>query len=250
MSRLFSKKTFLVALIIAVIAATTAWMVDNQTADNPGANDGRDIVVVVHGLGRSKIAMWLIAARLEEAGFRVARVGYRSLRDTPKEIVEDVEGQISDCCLDKSPKLHFVGHSFGGLVIRAYLSNHEIDNLGRVALIGTPNTGTEIVDNLRHEWWFQVLGPAAHALGTDENSFPNTIGLPNYPLGIIAGKMDNPNDKLLPGDDDGLVSVESTRVVGMTDFVVVETGHSRMRSDEDVAEHIINFLKRGRFNRN
>jgi pimeloyl-ACP methyl ester carboxylesterase len=194
--------------------------------------------------------MWQLANTLEDTDYRVARVGYRSLQDTPEQILEDLEKQIDACCIGRSQKLHFVGHSLGGLLIRAYLMNHDIANLGRVVLIGTPNTGMEIVDNLRHEWWFVVLGPTAQVLGTDGDSFPKSIGPPDYPVGVIAGiSTIMPNEDLLRGDDDGLVSVESTKIEGMEDFVVVERRHSALRYDKDVAHYVVSFLKTGRFNK-
>ncbi len=223
---------------------------DKVFAGSPESTGNDEIVVVLHGLGRSTLSMWLLATRLEDAGYRVERVGYRSIQDTPEQILADISEQIDTCCIGKSAKLHFVGHSLGGLMIRAYLADHEVANLGRVVLIGTPNSGTKIVDNLRHKWWFKVLGPMAQDLGTDEDGFPKSIGKPDYPLGVIAGKTTIlSNDKVLPGDDDGLVSVESTRIDGMTDFVMVQATHAGMRYDKDVARHVVRFLKSGQFDK-
>ncbi|MDP6622451.1 MAG: alpha/beta hydrolase [Alphaproteobacteria bacterium] len=238
--------------MVVALVCTAAWatLSTGNFGAAIGAENDKDVVVVLHGLGRSKMAMWLLASRLEDAGYKVARVGYHSLQDTPKQIIADIEGQIDACCLGVSPKLHFVGHSLGGLLIRAYLKDHKVANLGRVVLIGTPNTGSTIVDNLRHKWWFQVLGPMARSLGTDAGSFPANIGQPDYPLGVIAGKRTSTlNDGLLPGDDDGLVSVESTKIAGMADFVVVESGHSAMRYDKSVARFVVSFLQTGKFDR-
>ena len=107
-----------------------------------------------------------------------------------------------------------------------------------------------MVDNLRHTWWFQLLGPTARALGTDAHSLPNSIGPPDYPLGVIAGVRSGlDNEALLPGADDGVVAVESTKVEGMADFVVVETGHSAMRYDKAVVRHTLRFLGTGEFDR-
>ena len=244
-------KTVFGALIVAVAVSAVAWVtLDAPVADSEDAKDDRDIVVLLHGLGRTETAMWRLADRLEDGGYRVERIGYHSLRDTPEEILEDIGRQIDACCIGASPKLHFVGHSLGGLLIRAYLTDHDIANLGRVVLIASPSTGSEMVDNLRHRWWFQVLGPMAQTLGTDGGSFPKTIGPPDYPLGVIAGKTTgNDNEDLLPGDDDGLVSVESTKVAGMTDFVVVDSSHWALRYDETAARHVLNFLETGQFDR-
>ena len=211
---------------------------------------GKDIVVVLHGLGRSKSAMRRLASRLEDAGYRAIRIGYQSLQDTPDEILRDIGKKIESCCLRKSPNLHFVGHSLGGLLIRAYLAKHKPANRGHVVLIGTPNNGTKIVDKLRDNWWFQMLGPMAQKLGTDANGFSKTLGPPDYPVGVIAGrKAGTDNEALVPGEDDGLISIESTKIDGMSDFVVVDAGHSALRYDKRVVRHVVSFLKTGRFDR-
>ncbi|MCG8509817.1 MAG: alpha/beta fold hydrolase, partial [Rhodospirillales bacterium] len=192
----------------------------------------RDVVVVLHGLGRGPYAMRLLAARLEEAGYQVANVGYDSLSDTPDQILEDIGRQINRCCVNKTPKLHFVGHSLGGLLIRAYLMENYVPNLGRVVLIGTPNGGSAAIDGIRDRWWFGILGPTANAMGTDENGFAKRLVKPDYPLGVIAGIVeDDDNEDRLPGPDDGLVAVDSTKVEGMADFVLMPTSHWGLRYD-------------------
>ena len=138
--------------------------------------------------------------------------------------------------------------SLGGLVIRAYLQYNPVAHLGRVVLIGTPNQGTPLVDRFQDHCLFELLGPTTGSLGTDGESLPRRLTTPHYPVGVIAGVVDRPlNDPLLPGPDDGLVPVESTKFDGMSDFVVVESGHSALRYDEEVANQVIAFLKRGKF---
>jgi hypothetical protein len=134
-------------------------------------------------------------------------------------------------------------------MIRAYLDKRPLDNLGRVVLLGTPNQGNELVDKYSEEWLLMIMGPTARELGTGEDSFPNRIGAPYYPVGIIAGtSSSNPlTSEALPGPDDGVVSVESTKLEGMTDYIEVDTSHSRLRSDEIVAGEVVHFLKYERF---
>ena len=144
--------------------------------------------------------------------------------------------------------MHFVGQSLGGLMNRAYLQDNKVEKLGRVVLIGTPNQGTLVVDYYRDRWWMKMLGPMTNALGTDSESFPNTLKDPYYPVGVIAGVTESPvQEKALPGKDDGLVAVGSTKLEGMSDFVMVETGHSMMRYNEEVALQAIHFLQHERF---
>ena len=194
--------------------------------------------------------MWLLAKRIEDAGYHVKRIGYSSLNVTPQEILEEVTGQIESCCAHYQKPVHYVGHSLGGLLIRAYLQEKRPENIGRVVLMGTPNQGTPIVDAFRDKWWMKFLGPTTSALGTENDSFPGSLGAPFYPVGVIAGVANSRhNDAWLPGADDGLVTVEATKLEGMSDFIVIRTGHSFMRYDQEVARQAVAFLRDGRFSR-
>lgn len=206
-------------------------------------------VVLLHGLGRSGSAMYLLGKRINEAGYQTHIIEYDSLKKSPDLIIKAVGQEIDERCRDNGLTVHFVGHSLGGLIIRAYLDQKPINHLGRVVLLGTPNQGSELVDKFGEEWLLRITGPTVRELGTDEDSFPNRIGAPYYPIGIIAGtSSSNPlTSRSLPGPDDGLVSVESTKLEGMTDFIEVDTSHSRLRYNETAAREVVYFLKHGRF---
>ncbi|MES9853397.1 MAG: alpha/beta fold hydrolase [Candidatus Thiodiazotropha sp. L084R] len=207
----------------------------------------REIVVLLHGLARSNKAMWHLKQRLEEAGFYVEAVSYPSLNQTPQQIIQNISQQIDECCKLATNRVHFVGHSLAGLLIRAYLTENHPQNLGRAVLIGTPNQGAEVADYVKDKWWAQFAGPAALSLGTSKDSFPKTIPEPDYPVGIIAGVTPSDNDHIIPGLDDGLVSVESTKLKNMHDFITIPSGHSMMRYNKSVATQTIHFLKSGHF---
>jgi len=212
--------------------------------------DAPEQVVLLHGFGRKGNAMFLLQKRLRNAGYKAHSIEYASLQESPDVILEKVAEQIALCCRDDRRPVHFVGHSLGGLIIRAYLDQNPLKNLGRVVLLGTPSQGSELVDIYGDRWLFKMLGPTARVLGTDEDSFPNRIGPPYYPLGIIAGTSSlTITDKHLPGPDDGLVSVISTKIDGMTDFLLVDTSHSMLRYNETAARETIHFLKNGHFSR-
>ncbi|MEP3047178.1 MAG: alpha/beta fold hydrolase [Roseibium sp.] len=206
------------------------------------------IIVLLHGLGRNANSMWLLASRLEDAGFFVQRIEYSSLHQNPDEILEDIGNQIELCCRRHKHAVHFVGHSLGGLMVRAYLQNNKVDNLGKVVLIGTPNKGSEAADHFSDSWLMDIMGPTAKTLGTGDTSFPNLLEVPYYPVGIIAGIRNSTlNDPVIPGKDDGVVSVEATKIDDMTDFILLETGHSMMRYDREVADQTIAFIENGAF---
>jgi len=238
--------TFLKSLMLLVVFVSACVCAKPNIAISP---DGEiDVVYLLHGLGRSTFSMRVLASRLEDSGFFVYNIGYPSINKTPEEILENISQQIDASLPKTNQTVHFVGHSLGGLLIRAYLEKTNVRNLGNVVLMGTPNKGTTLVDNYRDSWWMQMLGPAALALSTDENSFPNSIGKPYYPVGIIAGVYGkNDNEDILPGEDDGLVPLKSTKIDGMTDFIAIETSHYMMRYNQEVADQTIMFLRHGRF---
>ena len=238
---------FVGILIIQLVGCTTAGA---DTAAKMNLDGSKELVVLLHGLARSKTAMWRLASRIEEAGYAVARIGYRSLDVPPEEILQNIGRQIDLCCVKHPNTIHFVGHSLGGLLIRAYLDKRRPDQLGKVVLIGTPNQGTPIVDYFQDRWYAQFAGPTARALGTGKDSFPNSLPPPHYLVGVIAGVVESlNNEKYIPGKDDGLVPVESTKLKGMTDFILVETSHSMMRYNKDVATQTLYFLKQGKFSK-
>lgn len=208
----------------------------------------KETVFLLHGLGRSRLAMWVLASRLEDAGFLVNNIGYSSLSNSPEEILENITIQINDRLPENGQPVHFVGHSLGGLIIRAYLDKTKISNLGNVVLIGTPNKGSALVDKYQDSCWMKLLGPTTMALGTAEASFPNSIPDPYYPVGVIAGTVtDNDNEDTIPGIDDGLVTLESTKVNNMTDFITVESSHWMLRYNEEVAVQAVAFLHNAKF---
>ena len=112
------------------------------TLDNTGAAK----VVLLHGLGRTPTAMLLLESALTEAGFDVYSLSYSSTDRQITLMLDEVTAQIDLCCSNGRETVHFVGHSLGGLLIRAYLQSHHPPSLGRVVLLGTPNRGSELAD--------------------------------------------------------------------------------------------------------
>jgi pimeloyl-ACP methyl ester carboxylesterase len=209
----------------------------------------RETVVLLHGLGRSSFSMQSLAAKLEAAGYLTHNIDYPSTNLEADELGGMLGERLDACCRDAA-RLHFVTHSMGGIVVRAYLAEHRPENLGRVVMLAPPNRGSEWVDFLGDVAVFRwVMGPTAAQLGTDDASLPNRLPKPDYPLGIIAGTgVVNPvGAGIIPGDDDGTVSVERTRLDGMTDFVTVDASHSFIMYSDDVAREVIAFLTTGQF---
>ena len=208
-----------------------------------------EVVVLLHGLYRSPRSMQPLEEPVRHAGFRVVNLDYDSRSQTPETFVAALDPQLAECCAD-TPKLHFVTHSLGGIVTRAYVAAHRPANLGRVVMLAPPNHGSPLADVVAHSSALRfLLGSTASRLGTDPTSLPNALPPADFELGVIAGTArSNPLGILLiAGDNDGTVPVASTRLEGMTDFISVEEAHTWIMRSDEVAAQTVLFLKSGHF---
>ena len=109
---------------------------------------------------------------------------------------------------------------------------------------------TRAADELQNVPGFDWLnGPAGRQLGKGEDSVPLQLGPAEFELGIIAGDrtIDPLTSAVLDNPDDGRVSVDDTRLDGMTDFVVVEHSHAFIMRMQEPIELTIRFLNTGSF---
>jgi pimeloyl-ACP methyl ester carboxylesterase len=214
------------------------------------APPGADQVVLLHGLGRTESAMLILENSLAGAGFEVHNIGYPSNDATPDQLVAQVTAAIDDCCASSGRTVHFVGHSLGGLLIRAYLARGLPENLGRVVLLGTPNHGSELADLEEGlpGTMVELAGPTAQMLGTGPDGFAASLPPPNFEVGVIAGTRDAlVTNEWLPLPNDSMVSLESAKLPGMSDFRAYPVTHWGLRNNSRVAEATIHFLENGMF---
>lgn len=240
--------SLLTAFLFSFITAYTAQAAAQQTSADTMAQR----VVLVHGWARNSMSMWRLAGNLEDAGYEVVSLNYSSLNKDIDDIQAQVKEQIYACCND-GVATHYVGYSLGGLLIRGFFADQAnaefAKHRARVVMIGTPNNGTQIVDRFADQTWFKWLGEASLSLGTDENSFPMGLPLPDFRAGIIAGtdSYSELTDEIIGEANDGTVPVQSTKLPNMADFFSIYANHSMLRYNAEVARQTIYFLKYGRF---
>ena len=219
----------------------------------------KEAVILLHGLARTSVSMQVLAKSLKRAGYHIINHSYASRSDNVEKLAErELPLAIKKCPMDIKI-IHFVTHSMGGILLRKFLQEQPIKKIVRTIMLGPPNQGSEIVDKLGNLQLFKFFnGPAGLQLGTSPNlnadGLPESLGVwPDHAgeLGIIAGRysVNFYLSTLIPGPDDGKVSVESTKLEGMKDHLVIPVTHTFMMRNRHVIKQVKTFLSAGEFDR-
>ena len=242
-------------LITGIAMATVAFSPVISKAEGGGPDaviPSREDVILLHGLCRTPRSMAKMQRALTRAGYTVWNVDYPSRTAPIQKLADDCIGRtIARCRQNGATRIDFVTHSLGGILVRSYLARHAVPDLGRVVMLAPPNQGSEVVDKLGRVFLFKwINGPAGNELGTDKNSVPNQLGPARFPVGIIAGdrSINWINSLLIPGPDDGKVSVPRAKLAGMSDFLVIHTTHTFIMHNREAIRQTIRYLQNGKFN--
>lgn len=214
----------------------------------------KQIVVLLHGIGHSRLHMVFIERALQKAGFITLNLSYPSRRYDIKALAGWLDTRLTEKdTWEKSDQVHFVAHSMGGLVTGTYLTNFRNkipeSKMGRVVMLGTPHGGSEVADFLRNNPLYKhVFGPAGQELTTIARK-ENQIQ-PWYELGIIAGSHNwtYPFGLFcIKEENDGCVSISSSKLKGMNDHITISVPHGFLSWNKSVLLHTLNFIEKGQF---
>jgi len=208
-----------------------------------------DPVVLLHGLARSPQSMAKLAERLEAEGFPVHNIGYASTDYPIEELARQVRKEVLTAT-EGARRIHFVTHSMGGILVRRIQQSDPIPNLGRVVMLAPPNHGSEVVDRIG-DWrlFRKINGPAGNQLGTKAAGFVAQLGPIDFECGVLTGdrSINWINSMMIPGPDDGKVSLESAKLEGLADFKILHATHPFIMRKRKTATETIHFLRTVRF---
>jgi triacylglycerol lipase len=213
--------------------------------------DTRETVVLLHGLGLNRLAMARVACDLRRDGYRVVNLSYPSRTVPLEQLAADwLPAALRAQNVDTASRLHFVTHSMGGIVLRLHLRDHTPPHLGRIVMLAPPHHGSEVAERLRNNFAFRLFtGVNGRRLGTGPDSLPRQLGPLDADLGIIAGDRSlNPLFSAWIGrPSDGKVAVDSTRLTGMRDHLIVPISHTWLQWRAPVIAQIKTYLRQGHF---
>jgi pimeloyl-ACP methyl ester carboxylesterase len=224
----------LLALALAMAAGGAFADAGADAADRNG--DSRELVVLVHGMGRSSVSMAPLGWTLKRAGYDVMNWGYSSTCCEIAELGARLERDLLEREEGSPARVHFVGHSLGNIIVRWVLA-HDLAGemeVGRIVMLAPPNRGSRVADRLAPTlgWLLKPLPELGTApmLGSRELHLPQAIE-----VGIIAGRYD------------GKVAIDETALEGMDEHLVLPATHPFLMFRPDVHRLVVRYLETGSF---
>ena len=203
----------------------------------------QETIVLLHGMGRSRASLLILQQRLKKEGYATLNFPYATPGKSVDELSDKLKAYVEENV--KTKKYHFIAHSLGNIIIRNGFKEGEYRaGLGRMVMLGPPNQPSDLAvlfkDFKPYQW---IMGESGQELSSEE--FYADLPVPPIEFGVIAGdkgqrlSFDEPND--------GVVTVASTKLDGMKDWVLLHHTHTFMMNSKDTAVQCINFIKHGEF---
>ncbi|PIC64570.1 alpha/beta hydrolase [Sporosarcina sp. P13] len=209
----------------------------------------KEQVLLLHGFNKTARDMFTLADNLEKRGYKCQSINLPLTRHEFDLSTALVENTLYDMASKQDTKIHLVGHSTGGLLLRNVLKETEvISSIGRCVQIATPNRGSQLAHIAS-----KVMGYTQYfrTLKSLHSTYIEKLNLPDFtpfPIGGIAGTRNHLwLGKLLKGENDGLVELDSVHYPGLSDFITLNYGHTEIHHKQEVAELTASFLQTGRF---
>jgi len=201
-------------------------------------------IVILHGLYMHGLVMQPLSHKLRKFGFDTQVITYNTVAIEQEKVFARIDNALSD-----SQTNILVGHSLGGLIIKKYLASRSpsLQQISHVVTIGSPIKGASIVNRIRDLGMDAILGNSPeHGLNMHDDVWEF-----EQKLGSIAGTLPLGARALLMMDNsimsDGTVTVEETKIEGMTDHIQIPSTHTSMIYSSYVPKQIKYFSEHNLF---
>ncbi len=201
-------------------------------------------IIILHGLYMNGLVMQPLGYKLRSLGHQTKVLTYNTVAINDQRIFSQIDNALSET----EPNI-LVGHSLGGVVIKRYLQSRQpsSQSISHVVLIASPIKGASIVTRLQELKIDVILGNApTFGLNQheDEWSFEQKLGCiaGTLPLGVRPFLLMD-NSPL----SDGTVTVEETKIEGMTDHITVKSSHTSLIYSSQVPKLIEHFIYHNQF---
>jgi len=201
---------------------------------------GRMRALLVHGMGRSPLSMLLLAARLRRSGIQPSVFGYLpALRSFP-EIVAQLTGRLAAMATDSDYLV--VGHSLGGLLLRAALAGLDpaLPRPRHLFMLATPNQSPRLARRFQHNLAYRLITGDVGQLLADPDRMAN-LPVPEVPYTLVVGTSGGRGRWSVFGEEpnDWIVSLSEARLTQSDELVALPVGHTFLMNYREVAEVII-----------
>ncbi|MDD5628220.1 MAG: hypothetical protein PHU21_04085 [Elusimicrobia bacterium] len=202
----------------------------------------RETIVFLHGMGRTRVSMAILAMRFQSAGYQTLSFPYSQKGSTLDEISTAMSVFLAKKV--RTAHYHLVGHSLGNIVIRSALRRSLRPGLGRIVMLAPPNRPAQLARLLQENRLYRWLsGDSGQQIAQD--GFYKTLPVPPVEFGVIAG--DKGQKLTFAKPNDGVLEVEATKLPGMKDFVIVHHTHTWLMNSKDTFDLCRRFLESGAF---
>ena len=247
---------------------------------NDDSRKNQDFLVLLHGIYGKSSDMESIAQNFKD-NYRIINIQYPTTKETAEEIsdlyiepnIENIKEQIFSENFHKkienqyyeidensnkinknfnqNIKINFVAHSMGTGILRYYLKENPLENLGKVVFISPPSHGSHLADVPFVDKLPSMLGKAVPQFSTKKDSFVNQLGEPDYDYMILIGnKTNNPlYSMIIRGKDDGMVPLKTAKMKSDNFKIIENTTHTSILKDKRTMKEISEFFKSSDLNK-
>ena len=247
---------------------------------NDDSRKNQDFLVLLHGIYGKSSDMESIAQNFKD-NYRIINIQYPTTKETAEEIsdlyiepnIENIKEQIFSENFHKkignqyyeiaensnkinknfnqNIKINFVAHSMGTGILRYYLKENPLENLGKVVFISPPSHGSHLADVLFVDKLPSMLGKVVPQFSTKKDSFVNQLGEPDYNYMILIGNKTNNllYSMIIRGKDDGMVPLKTAKMKSDNFKIIENTTHTSILKDRRTMKEISEFFKSSDLNK-